>query len=957
MQDISDDDDSDDDGRGGGRAVKPPPRMAAAAGGGGGGGAGAGGAIFGASHGLAANPTASALDSERKQRMEAARQKMAEVAAKKAAAATAAANAPPPPAPAPAPPAPLPSFPVVAPRPVFEPTSTGATGMGVSGLVRTLTGLHAPSSLPPVMPHTGSDAGGGGGGPSLHPRSSITISEAESTTQPPPPQPASIASAAPVISGVSAPQRMIASPPITPTHSDVSILQPHTSAATNTAIEERRVSVMQLPPPPAATASTLAPIKRSSGRNQWTTTAGGTTPRANSTASDAVTALPRHATSTSVLPPDVTELADRSSAAVVAPAVSTGSSTVESIESSVGHITAPKSHLSSIHRIVAPRAEPLPVPVPATVTAVEPVEAPPANSDVAVSDIAVADDHTPPPPQPALTASAVSGVPVLAPVEVEHPPLIARPPSPPPDRNESPAPAPSNGQTPSASVSASPIKPSHHLKHQSVSVSIGGGGPKAQAAVNASRDEDETEWSEADIRLAFLSCDVDGNGFLGVSDLRSILGTINAAAEPPRHHHHHHSTKHHHRHKSRSTAAATNVITDAELDEMTALVDTDGDGQCDFFAFRRMVYCTLMGVSIASPAAVLHALFSTDSLTPSLSRDQMSAEKFAALPVPTKPTPEEYQSFARDRTAAMAAAAANPPREKSKHRHNQSTSINAPNRLSKEQQNHIRSIAKKQRAALVAAASVPVPISSDSEPGAAEESKAGANAKPTLPTEKAALKATISSKPHKSDKKKKHKKKSSTARDDELAERELEKLRQKRMSVVGGADEHDPVSNPNPNPNSNPADDATAADGADSNRFGIGGVDPLAALTALERKEKLLEAAKAVRAAAAAAKLKARAGAEAAAGPGAANKPVPPIAAREDDAVVLLDTKHDAGRADVKTGGAPPLIGIKISKAGDEKAPYVCGWLSYTRANANASRLMVFLLLVVQSTGRTAIAG
>ncbi|KAF4702431.1 hypothetical protein FOZ63_011365, partial [Perkinsus olseni] len=56
-------------------------------------------------------------------------------------------------------------------------------------------------------------------------------------------------------------------------------------------------------------------------------------------------------------------------------------------------------------------------------------------------------------------------------------------------------------------------------------------------------------YSEADIRAAFDSFDLDRNGYVGASELRHVLSLIGERAS------------------------------DAEIDEMIAMCDPDGDGQ------------------------------------------------------------------------------------------------------------------------------------------------------------------------------------------------------------------------------------------------------------------------------------------------------------------------------------------------------------------------------------------
>uniref|UniRef100_A0A7S3ZDF8 EF-hand domain-containing protein n=1 Tax=Lotharella globosa TaxID=91324 RepID=A0A7S3ZDF8_9EUKA len=67
-------------------------------------------------------------------------------------------------------------------------------------------------------------------------------------------------------------------------------------------------------------------------------------------------------------------------------------------------------------------------------------------------------------------------------------------------------------------------------------------------------------FTNKEVRKAFDSFDLDKNGFIGVGELRTIYTAIGEE------------------------------VTDAELDEMIKMVDTDGDGQCDFSEFQKMIF-------------------------------------------------------------------------------------------------------------------------------------------------------------------------------------------------------------------------------------------------------------------------------------------------------------------------------------------------------------------------------
>mmetsp|Transcript_6767 Transcript_6767/g.11183 ORF Transcript_6767/g.11183 Transcript_6767/m.11183 type:complete len:293 (+) Transcript_6767:148-1026(+) len=67
-------------------------------------------------------------------------------------------------------------------------------------------------------------------------------------------------------------------------------------------------------------------------------------------------------------------------------------------------------------------------------------------------------------------------------------------------------------------------------------------------------------FTDKEVRKAFDSFDLDKNGFIGVGELRTIYTAIGEE------------------------------VTDQELDEMIKMVDTDGDGQCDYQEFSKMIF-------------------------------------------------------------------------------------------------------------------------------------------------------------------------------------------------------------------------------------------------------------------------------------------------------------------------------------------------------------------------------
>lgn len=67
-------------------------------------------------------------------------------------------------------------------------------------------------------------------------------------------------------------------------------------------------------------------------------------------------------------------------------------------------------------------------------------------------------------------------------------------------------------------------------------------------------------FTNKEVKKAFDSFDLDKNQFIGVGELRTIYTAIGEE------------------------------VTDAELDEMIKMVDTDGDGQCSFPEFQKMIF-------------------------------------------------------------------------------------------------------------------------------------------------------------------------------------------------------------------------------------------------------------------------------------------------------------------------------------------------------------------------------
>lgn len=73
-------------------------------------------------------------------------------------------------------------------------------------------------------------------------------------------------------------------------------------------------------------------------------------------------------------------------------------------------------------------------------------------------------------------------------------------------------------------------------------------------------------FSDAEIRAAFQTLDVDGNGFISSTELRVVLDACGKA------------------------------VTDEEIDQMMRVVDADGDGQLSFKEFGNMVKREIMGL-------------------------------------------------------------------------------------------------------------------------------------------------------------------------------------------------------------------------------------------------------------------------------------------------------------------------------------------------------------------------
>jgi calmodulin len=94
------------------------------------------------------------------------------------------------------------------------------------------------------------------------------------------------------------------------------------------------------------------------------------------------------------------------------------------------------------------------------------------------------------------------------------------------------------------------------------------------AATKAAGVQQALLFTEGDVSRAFLRCDADKNGLLGVMDVRAIITAIGIDA------------------------------TDEEVDEMVGMIDFDGDGQVDFYEFRKLAFLQLMGMSQAAFAAL-----------------------------------------------------------------------------------------------------------------------------------------------------------------------------------------------------------------------------------------------------------------------------------------------------------------------------------------------------------------
>lgn len=87
----------------------------------------------------------------------------------------------------------------------------------------------------------------------------------------------------------------------------------------------------------------------------------------------------------------------------------------------------------------------------------------------------------------------------------------------------------------------------------------GAPGGAASAAPGVTVRDPNGTFTDAEIREAFQSFDLDGNNFVGAAELRHILTHIGE------------------------------VVTDEEVDEMIRMVDRDGDGQVSFPEFYRML--------------------------------------------------------------------------------------------------------------------------------------------------------------------------------------------------------------------------------------------------------------------------------------------------------------------------------------------------------------------------------
>jgi Ca2+-binding EF-hand superfamily protein len=111
------------------------------------------------------------------------------------------------------------------------------------------------------------------------------------------------------------------------------------------------------------------------------------------------------------------------------------------------------------------------------------------------------------------------------------------------------------------------------------------------------------DFSEEDIAAAFRRCDMDRNGFIGLSDLRTTLAALREHA------------------------------TEEEMDEMLSMLDQDGDGQVEFAEFRRLVQTDIMGVTQTQAELLRAAGAAPQPMQPGQAPAQQQEQK--------QPQPEE----------------------------------------------------------------------------------------------------------------------------------------------------------------------------------------------------------------------------------------------------------------------------------------------------------------------------
>jgi Ca2+-binding EF-hand superfamily protein len=105
------------------------------------------------------------------------------------------------------------------------------------------------------------------------------------------------------------------------------------------------------------------------------------------------------------------------------------------------------------------------------------------------------------------------------------------------------------------------------------------------------------QFSDQEIKAAFQTLDVDGNGFISATELRVVLDSCQKK------------------------------VTDRELDQMMKIVDTDGDGQLSFQEFSVTIKKEIMGVDVNESEFELEAAKPDESKVSSIDKMKLRIKK------------------------------------------------------------------------------------------------------------------------------------------------------------------------------------------------------------------------------------------------------------------------------------------------------------------------------------------